>query len=610
MTVSTIFPNVYFLGQKAGESVASLLQSQESPTITDGGNASALFPTLQTLWLLIKSFPLTYKQWWLNLVANDPVHVAVETTLIVSIVYILVSRSNDWKEVQARDKLTDQEQDELVREWKLTGRAPLVPSETNNTTGSSMQQQEEPNDVVVHKIKGRWMQVQLSKDEHDATGSLVLETVLNFATFDFLGMSADGDDRPEVAAADKKRASPTLSSSDTDSSDKNCSNNSNSTSASNNPVKIASTEALNKYGCGSCGPRGFYGTMDVHLQVEQEFSRFVKTDGAIMYSDGASTCSSTIAAFAKRGDLLVVDEGIYEPLLTGVTLSRAHVKWFKHNDMQDLRRVLEKVQLVDQQLGRAANAQRRFIVVEGLYKNTGTIVPLDELVQLKHEFSYRLILDESFSFGALGKSGRGVTELYQKRLMHDVEIATIGLENAVGSIGGLTVGNDDVVDHQRLSGSGYCFSASTPPFAAVAAMKALEIMQTKPEILQRLNHNRVYLHDKLQEFCSNRLEDLLLVTSDRRSPIVFLQVAAIPETEHLDESVFLREVARESLARGVALVATGQLASLGPARTEPPPGIRMTVSAAHNEQDMNKALQVLGEAVDIVMSRFQEESTL
>jgi hypothetical protein len=157
MTVSTIFPNVYFLGQKAGESVASLLQSQESPTITDGGNASALFPTLQTLWLLIKSFPLTYKQWWLNLVANDPVHVAVETTLIVSIVYILVSRSNDWKEVQARDKLTDQEQDELVREWKLTGRAPLVPSETNNTTGSSMQQQEEPNDVVVHKIKGRWM---------------------------------------------------------------------------------------------------------------------------------------------------------------------------------------------------------------------------------------------------------------------------------------------------------------------------------------------------------------------------------------------------------------------------------------------------------------------
>lgn len=608
--MSTIFPNVYFLGQKAGESVASLLQSQESPTITDGGNASALFPTLQTLWLLIKSFPLTYKQWWLNLVANDPVHVAVETTLIVSIVYILVSRSNDWKEVQARDKLTDQEQDELVREWKLTGRAPLVPSETNNTTGSSMQQQEEPNDVVVHKIKGRWMQVQLSKDEHDATGSLVLETVLNFATFDFLGMSADGDDRPEVAAADKKRASPTLSSSDTDSSDKNCSNNSNSTSASNNPVKIASTEALNKYGCGSCGPRGFYGTMDVHLQVEQEFSRFVKTDGAIMYSDGASTCSSTIAAFAKRGDLLVVDEGIYEPLLTGVTLSRAHVKWFKHNDMQDLRRVLEKVQLVDQQLGRAANAQRRFIVVEGLYKNTGTIVPLDELVQLKHEFSYRLILDESFSFGALGKSGRGVTELYQKRLMHDVEIATIGLENAVGSIGGLTVGNDDVVDHQRLSGSGYCFSASTPPFAAVAAMKALEIMQTKPEILQRLNHNRVYLHDKLQEFCSNRLEDLLLVTSDRRSPIVFLQVAAIPETEHLDESVFLREVARESLARGVALVATGQLASLGPARTEPPPGIRMTVSAAHNEQDMNKALQVLGEAVDIVMSRFQEESTL
>ena len=254
-----------------------------------------------------------------------------------------------------------------------------------------------------------------------------------------------------------------------------------------------------------------------------------------------------------------------------------------------------------------AHRSKRGVKTNSFYKNTGTIVPLEELVALKHEFSYRMILDESFSFGALGKTGRGVVELYNKRLMHDVEIATIALENSVGSMGGLTVGNDDVVDHQRLSGSGYCFSASTPPFAAVAAMKALELMQTRPEILQRLNDNQAYLQKKVQEFCSKRLEDLLLVTSDPRSPIVLLQVADIPETEYLEETVFLREVVKESLARGVALVATGQYVR-GPARTEPPPGIRMTVSAAHRKEDIDKALTVLGEAVDIVMSRFQEES--
>jgi serine palmitoyltransferase len=596
MTVGTFFPNVFVLGQKFGEKVATLLSDQS-------GSAVLEFPSPQIILELVTTFPAVYKHWWLNLVANDPVHVFVETTLVVSILYILISRSNDWKTVQDRDKLTDAEQDELVREWKDRGRAPLTPIENNEFDSEDLQ----PNDIVVHKLKGRWMQVQVGGDNINGDPA-DLKTVLNFSTFDFLGMSSDGDDEPEPALVnnsekDKKNSSslsPFSAASQQQSS-------SSSSYSNNNPVKVASREALNKYGCGSCGPRGFYGTMDVHLQMEQEFAKFLSTDGAIMYSDGASTCSSTIAAFAKRGDLLVVDEGIYEPLMTGVTLSRAHVKWFKHNDMQDLRRVLEKVQATDKQLGRKPNAQRRFIVVEGLYKNTGTIVPLEELVALKHEFSYRMILDESFSFGALGKTGRGVVELYNKRLMHDVEIATIALENSVGSMGGLTVGNDDVVDHQRLSGSGYCFSASTPPFAAVAAMKALELMQTRPEILQRLSENQAYLQERVQEFCSKRLEDLLLVTSDPRSPIVLLQVADIPETEYLEETVFLREVVKESLARGVALVATGQYVR-GPARTEPPPGIRMTVSAAHRKEDIDKALTVLGESVDIVMSRFQEES--
>jgi serine palmitoyltransferase len=373
-----------------------------------------------------------------------------------------------------------------------------------------------------------------------------------------------------------------------------------------NPVKAAAHQALDKYGCGSCGPRGFYGTVDVHLKLEEAFADFCGTADAILYSDGASTCSSTVAAFAKRGDLLIVDEGIYEPLMTGVTLSRAHVKWFKHNDMGDLRHVLEKVQETDRQLGRKPNAQRRFIVVEGLYKNTGTIVPLDELVKLKHEFSCRLILDESFSFGTLGKTGRGVAEMYKKRLMYDAEIVTIGLENAIGSVGGITVGTEEVVDHQRLSGSGYCFSASSPPFTATAAIEALNQLKKRPELLERLHDNRVYMHLKLKELCE-KLEDLLLVTSDELSPIVMLKVADIAETKYLDELVFLREVVRESLARGVAFVATGHH-TRGPSRADPLPGIRMTVSAAHRLKDIDEALKVLGESVDIVMSRFHDES--
>jgi len=579
-TPQQLLPNVYTLGYKAGQTASNLLYRRPHS-----------WPSLREIYTAVTSFPGLYKEWWLNLFASDPIHVFVETTLLLTIAFILITsrRQKDWKARESQ--LTPAEEEELLLEWKLT-RAPLTPAsvETYDDEYDDDDDDDLQQDIVVHKLEGRTMQVEVGN-------SGTVQTVLNTATFDFLGLSSTEEPKVRV-------------------------------------VKEAARAALDRYGCGSCGPRGFYGTIDVHLQLEQQMADFCGTEQAILYSDGASMCSSTVASFAKRGDLVVADEGIYEPLRTGVTLSRAHVKWFKHNDMADLRRVLESIQAKDRQLGRKPNQQRRFIVVEGLYKNRGTIVPLDELVRLKHEFCYRLILDESFSFGTLGKSGRGVVELYNKKFMYDAEIVTVGLENAMGSIGGCTIGTEEVVDHQRLSGSGYCFSASSPPFTATAAMASLKLLDEESEFfLQRLNDNRVYLYEKLRSWwCEKVARGVLVVTSDERSPIVVFQVANIPETEYLDRVVFFSEVVRESLARGVAFVATGQRhvrmigvvgGHPGPAASaahsgaavaaashngEALPGLRMTVSAALTHADIDRALAVLGEAVDVVMNRFREES--
>jgi serine palmitoyltransferase len=123
--------------------------------------------------------------------------------------------------------------------------------------------------------------------------------------------------------------------------------------------------SLDKYGVGSCGPWGFYGTIDAHLQLESRMATFLQTNAAILYSDGASASTSTVAAFAKRGDLLIVDEGVHEALLTGVSLSRANVQYFRHNDVDDLRRVLEKASQQDAALKRRRTDRRRFLVVKG-----------------------------------------------------------------------------------------------------------------------------------------------------------------------------------------------------------------------------------------------------
>ena len=210
--------------------------------------------------------------------------------------------------------------------------------------------------------------------------------------------------------------------------------------------------SLSVYGCGSCGPRGFYGTIDAHLEVEDEMSSFLQTEGAILYSDGASAVTSTVAAFAKRGDLLVVDEGVNESLLVGVNLSRANVRYFRHNDVRDLRRTLEKVAAQDAALKRKGTDQRRFIIVEGVYRNWGTFAPLQQISSLKEEFNYRLIVDDSHGIGVLGKTGRGSLEYAGLKPMVHCEILTFSIENALGSVGGMTVGSEEVVDHQRLSG--------------------------------------------------------------------------------------------------------------------------------------------------------------
>jgi len=108
-------------------------------------------------------------------------------------------------------------------------------------------------------------------------------------------------------------------------------------SASSRTLQNVAKHSLAHYSCGSCGPHGFYDIIDAHLKVEEAVSSFLRTDAAILYSDGASASTSTVAAFAKHGNLLVVDEGIYEALLVGVTLSCANVQYFRQNNVKDLR---------------------------------------------------------------------------------------------------------------------------------------------------------------------------------------------------------------------------------------------------------------------------------
>ena len=217
---------------------------------------------------------------------------------------------------------------------------------------------------------------------------------------------------------------------------------------------------------------------------------------AISYSDGASAVSSAIPAFAKKGDLLLVDEACCEPILTGLNLSRGTVQSFRHNDMAHLQEIMQSIHDDDKRLRRDSTQQRRFVVVEGLYRNTGDICPLPEILNLKEKFHYRLIMDESLSVGSIGQTGRGVTEYYGLPITA-VEIVLVAMDTALASVGGVCVGSREIVDHQRLSGAGYCFSAASPPFLSACASEALKKLEAQPQMLEDLHSKMRHLHRQI-----------------------------------------------------------------------------------------------------------------
>ena len=386
----TVLPRVYSVGFRAGQTVhhfwnafLAYVAGSEGHDENNFALSNRIWFRIQEeapeLWTMITSLPVWYKTWWMDLLRNDPVHLFVETTLLLSVLYMFVTRTKDYSESK-KDKLTKQEEDDLIHEWRDKTRAPLASPISDNSLAVA----KDVPEFVVHKVVGTKMQVTMDKDPQKYD-------VVNFGTFDFLGFSseftaqnpdiipdttttsssskadtsgnadavkstentidaADDNKTGEVDSGEgaskntkkkKRKKKKTAAAAAVDASADTTVNASSSSTTEEaqldtsnmNPMKKASADALERYGCGACGPRGFYGTIDPHLKLEEEFAKFMGTDGAILYSDGASTVSSTIAAFCKRGDLLVVDEGVREPIVAGVKLSRAYVKWFKHNDM-------------------------------------------------------------------------------------------------------------------------------------------------------------------------------------------------------------------------------------------------------------------------------------
>eukprot|EP01065_Artemidia_motanka_P045861 TRINITY_DN6820_c2_g1_i1.p1 TRINITY_DN6820_c2_g1~~TRINITY_DN6820_c2_g1_i1.p1 ORF type:complete len:502 (+),score=182.50 TRINITY_DN6820_c2_g1_i1:129-1634(+) len=462
-------------------------------------------------------------------VVSNPVHIVVEVLCVVYILYVWMLKPHRPGAKPPGDEPTAAEKKEMIDRWRPE---PIADVEI-------------PDEFAV---PGEEPRVVVGQDHTDITVEGV-GSCLDCASFNYLRM------------------------------------------ATNEEVISRSLDAVDHYGVGSCGPRGFYGTVQPHLVLEEHLQRVYKAKGAIIYSFQFSTTSSIIPCFSGRGDVLVVDKGVNMSLLNGVTLSRSVVHWFDHNNLAQLEEILQKVHKAQSKSKKALT--RRWIVLEGVYRNHGDICPLAEIVRLRDKYKFRIIMDDSYGLGALGKTGLGTAEeLLQPSDRDKVDVLTSALDNALGSTGGFCVGSTAVVDHQRLSSAGYCFSASLPPFAAVAATTALRLLQDDPEHLSKLRSNVQAAKDVLEANSDDG--KAYTVSNASPSPIFHLRFPASSKVPRASQEKAFWDVTKALEQEGIAVTRPQYTKD---EKAAPPASVRVVISSGPGTERVVAAAKSIAAAV-------------
>ena len=272
----------------------------------------------------------------------------------------------------------------------------------------------------------------------------------------------------------------------------------------------AGKKALEKYGSGCAGSRFLNGTLDIHVQLEKELAEFEHKDDALCFSTGFTVNSGVIPAIVGRGDYLICDDRDHASIVDGRRLSFATQLHYKHNDMADLERVLQKL----------PHEAVKLIVVDGVFSMEGDLAKLPEIVELKHKYNCSIMVDEAHGLGVFGKQGRGVCDHFG--LSDEVDLIMGTFSKSLASIGGFIASDADTINYLRHTSRTYIFSASDTPAATACALEALHIIQNEPE---RIAHLWDVTNYALKRFKEEGFE-----IGDTESPIIPLYVHDVDKT--------------------------------------------------------------------------------
>lgn len=324
-------------------------------------------------------------------------------------------------------------------------------------------------------------------------------------------------------------------------------------------IIAASHAALDKYGTGCAGSRFLNGTLDLHIKLEKEIAKYIGKEDVLGYSTGFSVNEGVLSVVVGRGEYIICDDRDHASIVDGRRLSFATQLHYKHNDMEDLERVLAKL----------PHEAIKLIVVDGVFSMEGDLAKLPQIVELKHKYNCSVMVDEAHGIGVFGREGRGVCDHFG--LTDEVDLIMGTFSKSLASIGGFIASDFDTINWLRHTSRTYIFSASNSPAATAAALEALHILQKEPE---RIEHLWDVTNYALKRFREEGFE-----IGDTESPIIPLYVHDVDKTFLVtklayDAGVFINPVIPPACAPQDTLV-------------------RFALMATHTKDQVDQAIEIL-----------------
>lgn len=292
-------------------------------------------------------------------------------------------------------------------------------------------------------------------------------------------------------------------------------------------IKEAAKAAIDKYGTGCAGSPFLNGTLDLHHKLENILAEFLGKDGVLLFSAGFQANSGVIPCVTGRGDYVIYDEMDHASIIEGKRLTFANTLKYKHNNMEDLERVLMRCPL----------DAAKLVVTDGVFSMEGDVAKLPEMQLLCDKYQATLMVDEAHGLGVFGREGRGVTDHFG--LLDKTELIMGTFSKSLASIGGFIAADKDTVNWMRHNVRPYIFTASIPPSATASVIAALEVMRSEPERQENLW--------KVTRYALKSFRDAGFEIGNTETPIIPIYVRDNEKTFMvtkmlLDEGVFVNPV--------------------------------------------------------------------